>query len=168
MNLNDAINILSAECADPRLGLPEPVFLLLSRLTPLVNVDLLIKDDSGRTLLTWRDDIYHGFGWHIPGGIIRFGETSQERICAVAKIELGCEIVFDTKPIVTHEHILQSRRERGHFISSLYRCKLITKPPRKMKYPGGTPKPGMYEFFGQTPENFLAVQDFYRKYIDSK
>ena len=33
---------------DSRRGLPEEVFRLLSELTPLVNVDLLIKDGTSR------------------------------------------------------------------------------------------------------------------------
>lgn len=165
MNLKDAINFLDTECKDPRLGLPEPVFLLISRLIPMVNVDLLIKDDMGRTLLTWRDDIYHGRGWHIPGGVIRFGETLHERIAAVAKLELGCEIVFDEHPVATNEHIAETRRERGHAISFLYRCKLGTEPLRQLKYQGGDPQPGMYDFFSKAPDNLLKVHDMYREYI---
>ncbi len=168
MNLDDAINVLAAECRNPHLGLPESVFLLLSRLTPLVNVDLLIKDDMGRTLLTWRDDIYYGSGWHIPGGIVRFKETIHERIIAVARLELDCEVVFEPCPVATNEYIAQKRCERGHFISFLYRCKLATEPPEKLKYQEGNPQPGMYAFFRQAPENLLNIHDVYRKYINSE
>ena len=168
MNLNDAINTLGAECKNPNSGLPEPVFLLLSRLTPLVNVDLLIKDDMERTLLTWRDDIYHGSGWHIPGGIVRFKEVMHERVRVVARLELGCEVVCEPSPVAINEYIEGKRSERGHFISFLYRCKLASSPLRQLEYQGGELKPGMYKFFSQTPENLLTVQDRYRKYIDSK
>ena len=34
---------------DPTAGLPEDLFLFISRITPLVNVDLLIQDDAHRT-----------------------------------------------------------------------------------------------------------------------
>ncbi len=165
MNLDEAINVLDAECKDPNLGLPEPVFLLLSRLTPMVNVDLLIKDDMGRTLLTWRDDIYHGCGWHIPGGVIRFKETLHERITAVAKLELDCEVVFEARPVATREYIAETQCDRGHFISFLYRCKLATKPPQELKYQDGNPQVGMYDFFSQAPEHLLKVHDMYREYI---
>lgn len=50
MTLNEVINFLENECENPCKGLPEEVFLLLTRLTPMVNVDLLIKDDQKRTL----------------------------------------------------------------------------------------------------------------------
>ena len=57
----------------------------LVELTPLVNVDLLIKD-SGRTLLTWRDDEFYGPGWHIPGGILGFKERALDRLAKVAEL----------------------------------------------------------------------------------
>src|SRR6185295_12919473 len=79
---------LEARAAEVRRDLPEDMFLLVSRLTPLVNVDLLIKDNQNRTLLTWRDDEYYGAGWHIPGGIIRFRETAADRVLAVGRGEL--------------------------------------------------------------------------------
>src|ERR1700756_3053304 len=78
----------------PQEGLPEPVFLLVSRLTPLVSVDLLIKDELGRTLLTWRDDESYGPGWHVPGGIVRYQENAAHRIHEVARMELGARVEF--------------------------------------------------------------------------
>ncbi|MEI7983545.1 MAG: NUDIX hydrolase, partial [Bacteroidota bacterium] len=54
--IQDTIEILNKQIPDPRLGLPEEVFLFISRLTPMVNVDLLIKDKKGLALLSWRDD----------------------------------------------------------------------------------------------------------------
>jgi colanic acid biosynthesis protein WcaH len=63
-------------------GLPEPVFLLISRLTPLLGVDLLIQDALGHTLLTWRHDAHYGPGWHVPGGILRY-KKSQRSSCPV-------------------------------------------------------------------------------------
>lgn len=166
MHLNDAIKILDAECKNPHLGLSEPVFLLISRLTPLVNVDLLIKDEMGRTLLTWRDDIYHGSGWHIPGGIIRVKEVIHKRIAAVARLELGCKVVFEPCPVAINECIVETRPERAHFISFLYRCKLTTKPSQKLKYQRGKPQVGMYAFFERSPKNLLKVHHLYKKYIN--
>ena len=55
------------------------VFELVSTLTPMINVDLLIKNEMGQTLFSWRDDIHSGKGWHLPGGIIRLKETLEER-----------------------------------------------------------------------------------------
>ena len=73
---------------DSKQGIPTDLFYFVSRMTPLVNVDLLIRDEGGRTLLIWRDDeFYHG--WHIAGGIIRFKERAADRIAAVAALELA-------------------------------------------------------------------------------
>jgi len=166
MHLSDAIARVEAECGDPRSGIPEEVFLLLTRLTPMVNVDLLIRDDRERTLLTWREDIYHGSGWHIPGGVIRYKETAADRIRAVGRLELGCEVVAEDRPMALHECIAESQRNRAHCISFLYRCRLASVPTEALRYPGGRPRPGMFHFFARAPENLLQVHHFYKKYID--
>ena len=59
-------------------------FLLVSQLTPLVNVELLIDDKEKGSLLTWRHDEFYGPGWHLPGGIVRFKELASTRIKKVA------------------------------------------------------------------------------------
>ena len=74
MELREIIDILESSIPNPSKGLPEEVFLFVSRITPLINVDLLIKNEQNHTLLTWRNDSYY-LGWHIPGGIIRYKET---------------------------------------------------------------------------------------------
>jgi colanic acid biosynthesis protein WcaH len=62
MTPSDALHILDELAGDPRGGLAEELFLFVSRVTPLVNVDLLIQDTGHRTLLTWRCDDHHGTG----------------------------------------------------------------------------------------------------------
>src|SRR2546425_13357634 len=104
-----ALAILNSWAADPRTGLPYELFLFVSRLVPMVNVDLLISDDQGRILLTWRDDEIHGAGWHVPGGMIRFKETAEERIRTTALDELGAEVTFDRTPIV--EQMIEPERQ---------------------------------------------------------
>ena len=74
------IDELDSIIEDPDSGLPEEVFLLASRITAMVNVDLLIRNDSNETLLTWRGGSYYSPGWHIPGGIVRYKESMYERI----------------------------------------------------------------------------------------
>ena len=46
MNISEAIEFLDTEIANPSLGLPEELFIFISRITPMVNVDLLIKDEN--------------------------------------------------------------------------------------------------------------------------
>ena len=79
MNLTSAIHKIEKQIHNPKQGLPEEIFLFATRITPMINVDLLIKDYNGNTLLTWRDDGYHKPGWHIPGGIIRLKEKLAKR-----------------------------------------------------------------------------------------
>jgi colanic acid biosynthesis protein WcaH len=88
------------------------------------NVDLLIPDDRARTLLTWRNDEFFGAGWHVPGGIIRYKDGMADRIRACARGELGADVSFDSAPLLVSETI-REQSSRGHFISLLYRCRLL-------------------------------------------
>ena len=76
MDTKIAIKFLENQIKNPSKGLPQEIFFFISRITPMINVDLLIKDEKGRTLLAWRDDEFYK-GWHIPGGIIRFKEKTE-------------------------------------------------------------------------------------------
>ena len=70
MRLEELIAAIDASIDDPRKRLPQPVFDLVSRITPVVNVDLLVRNERREVLLTWRhDELYHG--WHVPGGVVR-------------------------------------------------------------------------------------------------
>src|SRR5258706_16121650 len=134
----EALAILEAWAPDPSTGLPYELFLFISRLVPMVNVDLLISDEQGRVLLTWRDDEIHGTGWHVPGGMIRFKETAAERIRATALEELGAEVAFDETPVV--EQIIEAvRKNRGHHVALVYRCRLVTGPNEAGRFTGGEP-----------------------------
>ena len=97
LNTCAAIATLVEAVPEPSLGLPDSVFYYISRTTPLVNVDLLIKDENGRTLLSWRNDQYAGIGWHLPGGIVRFKERLETRVEKVAETEIGTAVRFDPR-----------------------------------------------------------------------
>ena len=125
INISDAIKYLKKEVPNPTKGLPEDLFYYISSTTPIINVDLLLKDKKGRVLLSWRDDKYSGKGWHIPGGIIRFKETIRERIDEVARIEVGTSVdSFNPEPLAINEIFNKQREVRSHFISLLYRCSI--------------------------------------------
>jgi hypothetical protein len=126
---------------------------------------LLIKDETGRTLLAWRNDAYAGTGWHIPGGIVRFKEFFETRVRKVAEIEIGADIQFDPLPIAIHQIILPDREARGHFISLLFRCFL---PGTFFPKNEGLSKDdvGYLAWHAHCPQDLLSVQDIYRKYIE--
>jgi ADP-ribose pyrophosphatase YjhB (NUDIX family) len=151
---------------DPRRGLPEDLFLFTSRITPMVNVDLLIKNERGQTLLTWRDDGYWKPGWHIPGGIIRYQESIAARIRAVARTELGAEVAFQPTPLAIKEIMNPNRKVRGHFISFLYLCSLTTAPDNGLQYRSGQPLPNQWMWHETYPDNIIPVHEVYREYIE--
>jgi ADP-ribose pyrophosphatase YjhB (NUDIX family) len=165
MTLRASVSALESALGDPRQGLPEDAFRFVSRITPLINVDLLIQDDGGRTLLTWRDDEYFGQGWHIPGGVIRYKETFAARIRACALQELGAEVSFEPSPLLVLETI-RSHRNRGHFISLLYRCRLGTPPAENLRaadsYP---PKGGAWRWHQGSPPDLLEVHAPYEQFF---
>jgi ADP-ribose pyrophosphatase YjhB (NUDIX family) len=146
-------------------GLPEELFLFVSRITPLVNVDLLIQDVGARTLLTWRSDQFYGPGWHVPGGIIRFGETAAERIRIVARQELRASVEFDASPLLVHESIDRERRDRGHFVSLLYRCRLTSEPEPRARFSPESPGPDQWLWHESCPENLIREQAAYAAFI---
>jgi ADP-ribose pyrophosphatase YjhB (NUDIX family) len=133
----------------------------------MINVDLLIKDNEGRTLLVWRKDKY-GSGWHIPGGIIRFKETTEQRIHEVAWQELGATVEFQDAPIAIRQVIVPDRNERGHFISLLYRCQLQSPPDRAREYISGKPSNGQWKWHEIYPDDMLQVHNMYRDFIEGK
>ena len=159
-----AMELLDSWTGDPHAGLPYELFLFVSTLVPMVNVDLLVRDDAGRLLLTWRDDEIYGAGWHVPGGIIRFKETVEERIQATAQEELGAEVTFDPAPIV-EQSVAPVRRLRGHHISLIYRCRLRSGPDEALRFPGGSPSRGQWAWHARCPSDILPVHRRYGRFF---
>jgi colanic acid biosynthesis protein WcaH len=157
------IKLLEKQIPNSKEGLPEEVFYFVSRITPLINVDLLIKDDMNRTLLSWRDDEYCGTGWHIPGGIVRFKETLETRIKKVATIEINADIDFDPNPIAINQSLF-SQNTRGHFVSFLYKCFLpssfVPKNENLTEF-----QRGYLQWHNICPENLIKPQEMYKPYI---
>jgi ADP-ribose pyrophosphatase YjhB (NUDIX family) len=165
LELKKIINLLESSIQNPSQGLPEDLFLFISRITPLINVDLLIKNEQNYTLLTWRDDRYYPPGWHIPGGIIRFKETIADRIKAVAKNELGAKVKFKNTPLAINEGFNDTRKSRGHFISLLYQCDLITQPNNDLRCNGNSPKQNEWMWHNTCPADIISVHEMYRKFF---
>lgn len=164
MNIAEAVKFLDKQIKNPSKGLPEEVFLFASRIVPMANVDLLIKDEKGRTLLSWRDDQYCGKGWHLPGGVIRFKETMKERLEKVAETELGAKVKFEPKPIAVNEIMIKSKT-RGHFISLLYKCYLSSNFVPENKGLKETDA-GYLKWHAACPDNLLKWHyNIYKKFL---
>jgi colanic acid biosynthesis protein WcaH len=164
MNILEAIHFLDGHTTNKTEGLPDEIFYFISRITPMVNVDLLIKDEDGRTLLSWRNDKYSGNGWHIPGGIVRYKETMYSRILKVAQKEIGTSIKFDEKFIAVNEIILPEYENRAHFISFLYKCYLPSSFEIDNKDKNEREE-GFLKWHKICPENLISVQNIYGVYI---
>lgn len=159
----DYIKALEAAVGDARGGLPEDVFRFVSRVTPLVNVDLLIKDDRSRTLLTWRDDEFFGPGWHVPGGIIRYKESAADRIRSCARVELGADVASEPVPLLVLEDI-GGQHTRGHHISLLFGCRLLS-PPDETRRASDPPSSGQWRWHDGCPPDLLAEQREYARFF---
>lgn len=154
-HMAEAIGYLESAVDDPRRGLPQECFLFVSRLTPLVNVDLLIRDALGQVLLTWRDDPIFGRGWHVPGGCIRLGERFSDRIVAVASGELGAGVAFEPVPLGVFETIDDGRPSRTHHVSLLFGCTLIGEPDPSLQYNAESPRAGAWAWHAACPDSLL-------------
>ena len=166
MNLKQAITHLDKAAPNPSEGLPDDIFYYISRTTPLVNVDLLIKNSEKGTLLSWRDDPYSGQGWHIPGGIIRHKETIIQRIDKVALSEIGVSVVCDSSPISINEIIDKNQQNRSHFISMLFACYLKNELDLS-KQTTLEHDVGHLRWFKKAPKDLLSWHEIYRTYIDA-
>jgi colanic acid biosynthesis protein WcaH len=146
-------------------GLPPELFAVISGLMPLVNVDLLIHDERLGTLLTWRDDEDYGAGWHVPGGIIRYKESFAARIRLTAQNELGADVEFDPVPVAMEEAIEPARRRRGHFVSFLYRCRLLGPLAEELRRTQPQPRRGQRAWHREFPADMLPEPECYRRFF---
>ena len=154
-------NTMDEEGVNPENGLPLDLFEYCTSLLPFVNVDLLIQNDEGQILLSWRKDNHYGTGWQIPGGIIRMLETIDERIQKTAVSEVGCRVSHEEEPIAVHENIIRVHRkglknqlERAPNIALLYNCRV---PDGFVIDNGGKSETeeGYLRWFDKFPENLL-------------
>ena len=167
MKLQNQISELENHINDPSSGLPDEIFFFATRITPMVNVDLLIQNDRNETLLTWRGGSYYSPGWHIPGGIVRLRESMYDRIDQVAKDELGALVTYNSNPIVINEIIrLPERINRTHFISFLFKAKLSSTPKQSLQYKNSTPEDGQWSWHQSCPSNIIPVHLMYRNIIN--
>lgn len=164
ININEILNSIRPCIGDATQGLPEELFLFVTEITPMINVDLLIRDITGRILLSWRDDRFYGQGWHVPGGIIRLKESFEERIQRTALSEIGTRVIHNENPSEIIPIIVKKMKKRGHFITLVYECRL----PEKFEILNERRKEhdvGYLKWFDKFPDDMLSVHYVYKKYF---
>ena len=150
-----AVALINECLPESRVGLPDDIFYLVSRLTPMINVDLLVVNERNEKLLTWREDQFYGPGWHIPGGIIRFKELAETRILKVAELELRTTVSFEPMPLAIREIMNPNRDIRGHFISMVYKCKLTGSLIRANEALSSNLLNGQWRWFASMPSGMI-------------
>ena len=165
-SLDKLINKIEKKIENPSKGLPEDIFRFISRITPLINVDLLIQNKKKGTLLTWRNaGEKYAAGWHVPGGIIRIGEKIHKRLIKVAKTELGAKIIFN-KNVKEINEIHLDQKNRKHFVSLLYKCKLKTKLRNQLDFKKNKKLvQDTWCWFKKPPKKLIKSHYIYKKYI---
>ena len=163
---NQAIEHLRNCYIDGSIGLPENLFLLISSLIPIPNVDLLIINKSGEILLSRRNDQFFEKSWHIPGGCMRFRDSFEKCIQETSLREIGCEVRFNPNPIAIRNVIRKDtnekrdKRERGHNVAILFECtipddfEIDNKDLNEMDN-------GYLKWFKKIPKDFMKIQYAY-------
>lgn len=166
-DVKTAVELLRNITLNPNNGLPEELFLLVSGLVPLPNVDLLIVNNKKQILLSRRNDGYFEKSWHIPGGCLRYGESLEERVHKTAIVELGTDVSFDTEPISVknvirgYDYNLEHYRERGHNVAILYRCYFPNGFEINNKGKSEEDN-GYLKWFDKLPNDFMSIQMVYK------
>lgn len=152
------------EIPEPGKGLPDPAFRFLLKVTPMINVDLLVRNDKGEHLLAWREDGYDQ-GWHVPGGIIRFNEPVSARIAAVAREELSATVMHAEQP----QALQQFFTVRGHFVSLLYLCRLEQPVSDNARWHrSGQPRHGQIGWIRGVPPDIYRVHRVYADWLNGR
>ena len=88
------------------MNLDRSVFLEVVRHTPLISIDLVIRDDAGRVLIGLRNNEPARDTWFVPGGRILKDETLDAAFLRISSAELGRETGRDEARFLgVYEHL---------------------------------------------------------------
>lgn len=165
--IKNAITLLRQAQINTDQGMPKELFLLISGLIPLPNVDLLIVNEKKQILLAWRQDEFFENSWHIPGGCMRYGENFETCLQNTAKRELGTNVLYDKEPLAVRNVIRGINtqqcypRERGHNVAILFRCYLSNTNDIPRQPINKILQNGSLKWFNKLPANFMRIQHVY-------
>lgn len=90
----------------PIIRLPSEQFREIVRLTPLVSIDLVVRDGTNRMLLGWRRNRPAQHSWFVPGGRVGKNETRAAAFQRLTKMELGRAFAIESGRFLgVFEHI---------------------------------------------------------------
>lgn len=86
--------------------LDEDEFLDIIKKTPLVSIDLIVRDENQNILLGCRKNRPAQGKWFVPGGRIRKDESIANACSRISQKELGVHVsVDDTRFLGVYEHL---------------------------------------------------------------
>jgi colanic acid biosynthesis protein WcaH len=75
-------------------------------------------------------------------------------------------VEFDPQPIAVEQLMEPDRRERGHFISLVFRCRLLGPPDPRLRYEHGEPpQRDQWSWHEGCPSDLIAAQVHYRRFF---
>jgi len=74
------------------MTLDSPTFLQIVKLTPLVSIDLIVRNQRHEVLLGYRKNRPAQYHWFVPGGRIMKDEQISQAIPRISRTELGLAI----------------------------------------------------------------------------
>jgi len=111
-------------------------FLRVVRDAPLVSLDLIARDPSGRILLGLRENRPAQGSWFVPGGVIRKDELLDQAFRRISDTELGVPLErADARLIGVYEHLYPDNfaDQPGfgtHYIVLAHEIRLGSRPAR--------------------------------------
>lgn len=96
-------------------------FLEVVRNTPLVSIDLIVRDRDGRLLVGKRVNEPARGTWFVPGGSIRKDETLAQALARISKWELGVGLTLDDVRFAgVYEHFYDTNFAAAPGVSTHY------------------------------------------------
>lgn len=81
-------------------------FLTILDHTPLVSIDLIVRNPEGKVLLGKRDNRPAQGYWFVPGGRIQKNETLKSAFERLCSCELGCELAYQNSHLLgAYDHL---------------------------------------------------------------
>ena len=112
------------------MNLDDKTFLEIVKSTPLVSIDLVMRNTAGEVLLGKRVNRPAKGDWFVPGGRIRKNEHIWDSISRISKAELGVSVTRgNLRFLGVFEHIyddnfFEEEEVKTHYVVLAYECHL--------------------------------------------